>query len=112
MPKHQIRWNSKALSDRKSIFARLVKRNINYAIRVEDELKAAGNRIELNPLLSAELMAIAVAIEPTDGIFCSGCVKMNQLTGEVLAAYPELPALQLSIFDTGGTVDTEHYHEH
>ena len=64
------------------------------------------------PLLSAELMAIAVAIEPTDGIFCSGCVKMNQLTGEVLAAYPELPALQLSIFDTGGTVDTEHYHEH
>ena len=51
MPKHQFRWNSKALSDRKSIFDRLVKRNMNYAIRVDDELKAAGNRIELNPFI-------------------------------------------------------------
>lgn len=63
-------------------------------------------------LLPAELMAIAVAIEPTDGIFYPGCVKMNQLTGEVLDTYPELPALQFSIFDTGGTVDTRHYHAH
>lgn len=59
-----------------------------------------------------EIMAIAVSIEPTDGVFYPGCIKMNQLTGEVLAAYPELPALQLSIFDTGGVVDTWHYHAH
>lgn len=53
--KYKLSWNEKALSDRKSVFSRLVTRNPNYALRVEDELKMASERIESNPFIGVRV---------------------------------------------------------
>ncbi len=58
------------------------------------------------PLTPRQILALAVQIEPTDATFLHGIVRLNQLSGKVFAVYQQLPYLPLSIFDTGGAVDT------
>lgn len=59
------------------------------------------------PLTVRQILSLAVQIEPTDAVFLRDIVRLNQVTGRILAVYRDLPYLRLSIFDTGGTVDTE-----
>lgn len=59
----------------------------------------------------AEILRMAVEIEPTDGVFCSGIVRINHITGQMLAGYQGLPTFRVSVYDTGGEVDTLLYHE-
>ena len=56
------------------------------------------------------IMDIATQIEPTDGIFCPGIVLMNHINGQILASYNSLPAIRITMFDTGGTVNTCSFH--
>ena len=58
-----------------------------------------------------EIMRLAASIEPTDGIFYPQVVCINHMNGDWLASYQDLPAFRISIFDTGGVVDTLRYHE-
>jgi len=58
-----------------------------------------------------EIMRLAVDIEPTDGVFCPGVVCINHMDGRMLAGYRGLPAFRISVYDTGGEVDTLRYHE-
>jgi len=59
-----------------------------------------------------EILRLAVAIEPTDPIFFPGLVCANQLEGRIFAQYRTFPRLWISIFDTGGRVDTVSFHDH
>ncbi|WP_294158855.1 GHMP kinase [uncultured Selenomonas sp.] len=61
-------------------------------------------------LTPQEILAIAVRIEPTDGVFFPSVVRMNQVTGTILEAYPAMPRFAIAVFDTGGTVDTVALH--
>lgn len=63
------------------------------------------------PLTAAEISRLAAGIEPTDGIFFHGIVRMNHMTGECLERLGTFPALSIAVFDTGGTVDTLAFHE-
>ena len=60
----------------------------------------------LGQLLAPEaLLRLAVQVEPTDAVFLAGIVCLNQVTGHVQRTYRSLSYPQLTIFDTGGTVD-------
>ena len=59
-----------------------------------------------------EILRLAVAIEPTDPIFFPGLVCANQMEGRIFAQYHTFPRLWISIFDTGGRVDTVSFHDH
>ncbi len=57
--------------------------------------------------ISAEEIAkLATSIEPTDGIFFSGVVAMNPVTGELLKKISLPEKFIVAIFDYGGEVDT------
>ena len=62
-------------------------------------------------LSAAEVSRIAAGIEPTDGIFFDGVVRINHMTGECLEHLGTLPPLKIAVFDTGGAVDTLKCHE-
>lgn len=57
-----------------------------------------------------EIAELATGIEPTDGIFYPGVVKMNYMTGELLKSYGDAPKMTIAIFDTGGTINTVDFH--
>jgi L-threonine kinase len=57
--------------------------------------------------ISAEkIAALATSIEPTDGIFFSGVVAMNPVTGQFLKNILVPENYAVAIFDYGGEVDT------
>lgn len=62
------------------------------------------------PLTPRQILALAVQIEPTDATFLRGIVRLNQVKGRVLEVYDKLPYLPISIFDTGGTIDTADFY--
>ena len=62
---------------------------------------------ELEP---EEIAEIAAGIEPTDGIFYPGVVRMNYMTGELLQSYGNAPKMIIAMFDTGGTINTIDFH--
>lgn len=62
-------------------------------------------------LTAAEVSRLAAGIEPTDGVFFPGIVRMNQMTGECFESYGELARLKIAAFDCGGSVDTLSFHE-
>lgn len=57
-------------------------------------------------LSPAELGKLCAAIEPTDGIFYSGVVAMNPLTGRLVKKIRLPEKFLIAVFDFGGTVDT------
>lgn len=62
-------------------------------------------------LTGRELMDIAIAIEPSDGIAFAGLSHVSHTTGELFGQYFNVPLLAVSIFDVGGTVDTIAYYQ-
>ena len=57
--------------------------------------------------ISAEkIVKISASIEPTDGIFFSGVVAMNPVTGEFIKNISVAEKYAIAIFDYGGEVDT------
>lgn len=55
---------------------------------------------------SEELGKLCANIEPTDGIFYSGVVAMNPLTGQLVKKIRTQEKFKIAIFDYGGEVDT------
>ena len=53
-----------------------------------------------------EIAALATLIEPTDGIFFSGAVAMNPVTGQFIKNISVPEKFIVAIFDYGGEVDT------
>ena len=53
-----------------------------------------------------ELGKLCAQIEPTDGIFYSGVVAMNPLTGRLVKKIRAQEKFQIAVFDYGGEVDT------
>ena len=62
-------------------------------------------------LKAAQAAAIAASIEPTDGVFFPGIVRMDYMTGELLESMGDFPELSILIFDTGGEIDTQRFHQ-
>ena len=58
-----------------------------------------------------EIMDIAIAIEPSDGIAFSGLAHVSHTTGELFGQYANVPLFPISIFDVGGEVDTIAYYQ-
>ena len=56
-------------------------------------------------------MAIAIAIEPSDGVSFTGLAHVSHITGELFCQYPDVPLMSVSIFDVGGAVDTVAYYK-
>ncbi len=54
----------------------------------------------------SELGTLCAEIEPTDGIFYSGVVAMNPLTGRLVKRIRAQEQFQIAVFDYGGEVDT------
>ncbi len=57
-----------------------------------------------------EVARIAAGIEPTDGVFFKGIVRINHMTGECQEHLGNFPRLHIAVFDTGGVVDTLEFH--
>ena len=62
---------------------------------------AVGRRIDPQAICD-----IALAIEPTDGIFLPGITLIDHVSGKVRRSLGEPPVISLAIFDVGGEVDT------
>lgn len=63
--------------------------------------------LSLGKNISAEEIAeLAASIEPTDGIFFSGVVAMNPVTGKFIKNISVPEKYAIAIFDYGGEVDT------
>lgn len=94
----------------------------NFGIRLETELPRgkgmASSSADLAAVASAvalflgknisaeEIAKLAASIEPTDGIFFSGVVAMNPVTGQFIKNISVPKNLTVAIFDYGGEVDT------
>ncbi|KIL79080.1 hypothetical protein [Bacillus badius] len=61
-------------------------------------------------LPGTDIAKIAAAIEPTDGVMYEGINAINQQTGELLHAYPDVPELFLLGYDSGGRLNTQRYY--
>ncbi len=53
-----------------------------------------------------EIKDIALAIEPTDGVFFSGIVAFDHIKGGVRQSLGDPPPIRIAVFDFGGEVDT------
>ena len=62
---------------------------------------AAGRTLDID-----EVCKIAVAIEPTDGIFSPGITMIDHVTGKTRHSLGEPPDITLAVLDAGGEVDT------
>ena len=71
---------------------------------------AAASQALGQPLAPEAILCLAVQVEPTDAVFLPGIVCLNQVTGRVQRVYRRLSYPYLTIFDTGGTVDTADCH--
>ena len=71
---------------------------------------AAASHALGQPLAPEDILRIAVQVEATDAVFLPGIVCLNQVTGRVQRVYRDLSYPWLTIFDTGGTVDTADCH--
>lgn len=61
-------------------------------------------------LTAAEVSRIAAGIEPTDGVFFPGIVRLNHMTGECQERLGDFPPLRIAVFDTGGAINTVEFH--
>ena len=62
-------------------------------------------------ITAAEIAQIAVAIEPSDGIFFPGVVAFDHVAGLWHEPLGNPPPMTLAIFDTGGRVDTLRFNQ-
>ena len=64
-----------------------------------------------HPFRAKELAELATQIEPTDGTFFPGIVRMDSMTGQCFEHWTDIPRLAIAVFDTGGMVDTVAFHQ-
>ena len=57
-------------------------------------------------LSEREICAIALTVEPTNPVFCTGLAVMNRISGEIIHTFTHVPPLAVLCFDRGGIVDT------
>ncbi len=60
-------------------------------------------------LTADEIADIALAIEPTDGIFYPGIVMFDHVSGTIRRLLGAPPAMSLAVFDVGGEVNTQSF---
>ncbi len=58
-----------------------------------------------------EIAELAIAIEPSDGIFFQGIVAFDHVNGAWCEALGDPPPMTLAIFDTGGRIDTVRFNQ-
>ena len=58
------------------------------------------------PISPSMLTVLSTTFDSTDGTGMPGITEINQLTGQVIASFPEPPPLRFLIIDTGGEVDS------
>lgn len=64
-------------------------------------LAATGERLSCD-----EIADIALAIEPTDGIFYPGIIMFDHVQGKIRRHLGNPPPMKIAVFDAGGEVDT------
>lgn len=122
-----IGLGEKSLQALKLTLAYLGKESFPYGMRLESELPwgkgMASSSADIAAVTAAaaaafgrrlsaeEIMHIAVSIEPTDAVFFPGFVCVNQISGNIYARYNGWPQLKITVFDTGGTIDTIGFHD-
>ena len=62
-------------------------------------------------LTAAEVSRIAAGIEPTDGVFFPGIVRLNHMTGECQESLGIFPPFKIAVFDAGGAINTLEFHQ-
>ena len=96
--------------------------NFNFGMKLTSELPSGKGMASSSADLAAVALAVAkslgknfspaelgrlcAAIEPTDGIFYSGVVAMNPLTGQLVKKIRVREKFLIAVFDYGGEVDT------
>lgn len=112
----------KSLTMLDKILKRFDVRDFRFGVRLTSELPRGKGMASSSADLSAVAQAVALSlgkkispdelgmlcaeIEPTDGIFYSGVVAMNPLTGRLVKRIREQEKFQIAVFDYGGEVDT------
>lgn len=97
-------------------------KDFNFGVRLTSELPRGKGMASSSADMAAVAQAVALSlgknfspeklgklcaeIEPTDGIFYSGVVAMNPLTGRLIKRIRVPEKFQVAVFDYGGTVDT------
>ena len=113
---------SKSLAMLEKILKRFGVQNFRFGVRLTSELPRGKGMASSSADLAAVAQAVALSlgkklspdelgtlcasIEPTDGIFYSGVVAMNPLTGRLVKKIRAQEKFQIAVFDYGGEVDT------
>ena len=113
---------SKSLAMLGKVLTRFGAQDFRFGVRLTSELErgkgmasssadmaavAQAVALSLGQKLSPEeLGTLCAAVEPTDGIFYSGVVAMNPLTGRLVKRIRAQEKFQIAVFDYGGEVDT------
>lgn len=63
------------------------------------------------PFSTREIAEIALAIEPTDGVFIPGVAIFDHVGGHIQQSLGQPPPLKIMIFDIGGEVDTVSFNQ-
>lgn len=58
-----------------------------------------------------EICSLALAIEPTDPVFCEGIAAMDRKSGEIIHTFTSVPPMSVLTFDRGGVVDTVSFYK-
>ncbi|KYZ76721.1 GHMP kinase [Anaerosporomusa subterranea] len=62
-------------------------------------------------LTADEIADIALAIEPTDGIFYPGIVMFDHVSGSIRRLLGAPPTIYIAVFDVGGEVNTQRFNQ-
>jgi L-threonine kinase len=62
-------------------------------------------------LTADEIADIALAIEPTDGIFYPGIVMFDHVSGNIRRLLGAPPTIYIAVFDVGGEVNTQQFNQ-
>lgn len=68
--------------------------------------QAAALAVTGKRLSCEEIADIALAIEPTDGIFYPGIIMFDHVQGKIRRQLGNPPPMKIAVFDAGGEVDT------
>lgn len=62
-------------------------------------------------LTADEIADIALAIEPTDGVFYPGIIMFDHVHGSIRQPLGNPPAIRIAVFDAGGEVNTQSFNQ-
>lgn len=113
---------SKSLAMLNKVFKHFGVEDFKFSVRLTSELPRGKGMASSSADMAAVAQAVALSlgknfspdelgklcteIEPTDGIFYTGVVAMNPLTGQLVKKIRVQEKFQIAVFDYGGEVDT------